>query len=141
MSLLLAFEPILLIMASISVMCLAATTFKIVRNMYNAESDNGETLNIDNELLKLQFDNSEDTNVKRLFLENQKEINKQVVLSGGIGNQQMYHYTNTFGQVMQSIENFNSSVYNNSYSSNRCEYCNTKHTNEEKHCSGCGAPL
>jgi transposase len=59
-----------------------------------------------------------------------------------VGNDYNNNRFNTFGQVMQKIEEADEITYrHNPYLSTRCEYCGTKHDNIEKHCSSCGAPL
>jgi hypothetical protein len=62
-----------------------------------------------------------------------------------VANIEMRFDNNEFFQTKSefiSTGNVNSFIFKNVDSiESRCEYCNTKHTNEEKSCSGCGAPL
>jgi len=133
MNISLFFEPLLELVAVAIIPIVLVSLISIIKTLFK----DIKNVSVENELLELQFDNSEYANNRRLELFKQKSIDDMAKeinnvfetakdVSGEIGNQQMYHYNRQ--------QNKNSKE-------SRCQYCGTKHDNTEKSCSACGAQL
>jgi len=118
MNILSDFRPLLEPIVAIILVILVPVIIELFKGLKNNSI-------IEDQLLELQFDNSEYANNKRLELFEQKSIDDMVKETNNVFE--------TSGDVNKVL------LKNNKGS--RCQYCGTKHNDTEKSCSGCGAPL